>query len=178
MSHRRIHIDTRELEKLNIENLFTTGEDNRPHTDGKLDINTLFCDNVKNKDYKFNSQVLLDGVKKRRQKMKEYCVETYKTCCDTIISANNSGLTDIIYEIPEFVPDCLDYKSIGCLKYIEEKLKEQKISCLILTNIKMFITWNKLEEKLEKCDVDEEKVRSINSEKITNLSECNINCLT
>ena len=148
MSHNKIHIYTKELENLNIETLFTTGEENKPHTNGKLDINTLFCDNMKNKDYKFNSQILLEGVKKRRQKMNEYCLETYKTCCDTIVSANNSGLTDIIYEIPEFVPYCVEYKSTECLKIIEQKLKEEKITCLLLTKTKLFITWNNLEEKL------------------------------
>ena len=182
MSHGKVHIDTRELEKLNIQNLFTIGEDTKPYIDGKLDINTLFCDNMKNnKDYKFNSSVLLNGVKKRRQKMKEYCSETFKTCCDTIVSANNSGLTDIIYEIPETVPDCLDYKPNECLNFIEQKLKEQKIGTLTLSKTKIFITWNNLEEKIKQSEkelTDTEKIGSINSERITNFSECDINCLT
>jgi hypothetical protein len=153
MSNKKIHVYPRELEKLNIENLFTTGDENRPYTDGKLDIETLFGKNSRDdKNFTFDSQVLLDGVKKRRQKLKEYCSDTYKTCCETIISANNAGLTDIIFEIPEIVPDCLDYKPLECLKYIEGKLKEQKISDIILSHSRIFITWNNLESKIKETN--------------------------
>ena len=162
MSNKKIHVDPRELEKLNIENLFTTGDENRPYTDGKLDIETLFGKNSRDdKNFTFDSQILLDGVKKRRQKLKEYCSDTYKTCCETIISANNAGLTDIIFEIPEIVPDCLDYKPLECLEYIEGKLKEQKISDIILSHSRIFITWNNLESKLKES---EENLSDIHNE--------------
>lgn len=157
MSNKKIHADPRELEKLNIENLFSTGDDNRPHMDGKLDIDTLFGKNSRDdKTFTFDSQVLLNGVRKRRQKLKEYCADTYKTCCETIISANNAGLTDIIFEIPEIVPDCLDYKPLECLKYIESKLKEQKISDIILSQSRIFITWNNLESKIKEEEDSQE----------------------
>ena len=155
MSYKKEHINFKGLENLNIENLFTTNYGNKPHTDGKLDINTLFRNNSKNsKNYSFDSQVLLDGVKKRRQKVKECYSSTYKTCCETIISANNSGLTDIIFEIPEIIPDCLDFIPYECLKYIEEKLKEQKVACLILSKIRIFITWNNIEEKINEAEAN------------------------
>jgi len=151
-----IKIDSRELEKLNIENLFSTSDDTKPYTNGKLDIDTLFGKNSRDdKNFTFDSQILLNGVKKRRQKLKEYCSDTYKTCCETIISANNSGLTDIIFEVPEIVPDCLDYKPLECLKYIENKLKEQKISDIILSPTKIFITWNNLESKIKEAEKHE-----------------------
>lgn len=148
MSHRRKHVDKKELEKLNIENLFATDDNRLSHCNGNLDINTLFGDIVKIENYEFDSQILLDGIFKKRQKLNECYTQSYKNCCETIISANNVGLTDIIYDVPKFMPDCIDYVSLNCLKFIEKKLHEQKISILPLSQTKMFITWINLEEKI------------------------------
>lgn len=136
------------MDKINIENLFANGE-NDFYISGSLDVFTLFSKEEKNKEYNFNSNVLLDCVRKRRQKMKEYCDNAYKLCCERIESANKSGLTDIIFEIAECVPDCLNYKPRECLEYIEKKLKAQKISTYTMSDTQIFITWINLEDKLD-----------------------------
>ncbi len=46
------------------------------------------------------------------------------------------------------MPDVLDYNSYDCLKIIQEKLNEQKISSIIMSKNKIFITWKNLEEKI------------------------------
>ena len=69
-----------ELEKLNIENLFATRDGVKPFTNGTLDINTLFINNNKNaKDFKFDSNILLMGVRKRKQKKQECYLKMYKS---------------------------------------------------------------------------------------------------
>lgn len=142
-------IDFGELRKLNIGNLFETNDGSKPYLNGNLDINTLFTKNTTDlKDFSFDSQNLLDGIKKRRKKTDDYYMETYRTCCATISSANDSGLVDILFDVPDYVPECIDYKPKKCLNFIREKLEEQKISSLILSESRIFITWSNLEEKL------------------------------
>jgi len=142
-------INYNELQKLNIENLFSSKAGNKPHTNGKLDINTLFkkCEKINNK-FVFDSEVLLESIKLKKQKIADCHLSIFKTCCESIITANSSGITDIIHEIPEHVPDVLDFDAKKCLSFIKDKLQEQKISCLILTQTRIFITWNNLEEKI------------------------------
>ena len=145
-----MHHTIRELEQLNIENLFTGKHGMKPYTNGKLDINTLFRKNIGgSNDVPFNAQVLLEGVKKKKQKIRECYENIYKNCCDTIMSANKVGLTDIIFEIPNNVPECMEYKPIDCIKNIQIKLREQKISCFILSLFRIFISWNDFEEQIK-----------------------------
>lgn len=154
-----------ELQKLNIQNLFSLKSGNKPHTNGKLDINTLFGKYEKPTDnFVFDSDVLLDNIKAKKQKINNCHSRIFKTCCESIMSANSSGITDIIHEIPEHVPDVLDFNSRNCLVYIKEKLHEQKISTSILSNTKIFITWQDLEKK--KSIKDEDK--SSSEENISN----------
>lgn len=145
----KISIDPRELEKLNIENLFSNQDGSKPHTDGKLDINTLFKNSKKEKDFTFDSHLLLSNVKKKKQKLKECYFEIYKNCCETILSADKSGITDIIYEIPHDIPECLDYQPADCLISLKNKLKKEDMSCLILNKFRLFISWKRLEYKIE-----------------------------
>ena len=153
MTHGMTNINLRELEKLNIENLFICDDGTRPHTNGQLDINTLFRKhNTDVKNYKFDSQALLSGARKRKQKIQECYMKMYKTCCDTIMSASKMGLTDIIFEVSEYVADCSDYSSTECLDYIDKKLTEEKILCEVISPIKIFISWHKLETDMDKTD--------------------------
>lgn len=142
-------INPSELEKINIENLFSSANGNRPYTNGRLDINTLFKNKSNNKDFKFDSDFLLNDVRKRKEKLSDTYMNIYKLCCDKIVSANSVGITDIIYEAPHFVPECTLYNTKECLKFIREKLDEEKISCLMLSKTKIFITWHDLEEKIK-----------------------------
>ena len=151
------------LEKLNTQTLFCNGN-NIPHTNGKLDIETLFQKKSINiKDYSFDSTILLNGIKQRKERLQEYYINMYKSCCDAITSANKSGITDILHAVPESVSEILDYDSLECMQYIKNKLNEQKISSTIWDKNKLFITWASLEKKinnerelLSKKDIDED----------------------
>jgi hypothetical protein len=157
--HKKDEYDKFSFEKLNIENLFSS-DGIRPHTNGKIDIETLFKKNNTNEDFDFDPHMLLSTIKKKRKKMKECYDEIFKSCCDTILSADKSGITDIIYEVPHYVPECSNYNTDDCIKILKNKLNEQKLSCLKLNKTKIFITWSNLEEKLssnENIEQDDDK---------------------
>jgi hypothetical protein len=129
------------LKKINIENLFST-ETSVPHTNGKLDINTLFASKVR-KDFVVDPKILLDGGIKRKKTLEECYINIYKTCWDTIVQADKSGITDIIFEVPEPV-NCLGYSSTECLTIIEKNLmavSNNGIKCTPLNDKRLFITW-------------------------------------
>lgn len=147
MSHNS-NINFKDLEGLNIENLFPSQNGNRSYTNGKLDINTLFGSNNDSTKFTFDSRMLLDSIRRKKEKVLKCNQNFYEACCNTIMSANKVGTTDIIYEVPKYVADCQGYDSLNCLLYIRQKLREQNITCSIQSNVKIFITWNDIEKKL------------------------------
>lgn len=150
------------LRSINIQNLFGT-DINTPCTNGKLDIDTLFKKNTKDTDYQFDSDVLLLGVKRRKKKLLETHTNIYKQCCEIITKASDAGMTDLLFEVPDNVFDCIDYSPHECLKHIRDKLAEQQISCYIKSKKKIFITWHSLEEKLSKREEEMKKIEEINT---------------
>ena len=151
----------REFKGLNIENLFSS-KGTMPHTNGKLDINTLF-NKTSNDNYSFDSDILLNGVRKRKHKLTETYADIYKGCCELITTASNTGATDIYYDAPDHVIDCTDYDSLECLKHIKDKLLEQNISTVILSRKKIFITWYDLEEKNIRREEELQKIENIDT---------------
>ena len=135
------------LERLNIENLFSN-DLNKPITNGRLDINTLFKKSIDDDKVEFKSEILLNTIHKKREKINKTYNMIYKSCCDKIVSANSAGITDIIHEIPIVVQECIGYNSLDCLIFIQNKLQEQSILTKLLTKSKIFITWNALEKHL------------------------------
>lgn len=139
-----------DFDKLNIVNLFSTQSGNAPHTNGKLDINTLFGKNINSKDeFIFDSNMLLNNAKKRKQQLDDCYFSHYKSCCDNITSASNDGRDNVIVSIPEIDHSCIGYNSLDCLKLIEDKLQEQSIECARIKNskTKIFVTWKELINK-------------------------------
>lgn len=136
------------LKNLNIETFFSS-KDTKPHSNGKLDINTLFSSNSDN-NFVFDADLLLEGSRRRKNKLDETQETIFKSCCRTIMTANESGITDIFYDVPEHIIECVDYDPKICLKFLKEKLSEHKIDSLIIkkSKTKIFITWNDLENKL------------------------------
>jgi hypothetical protein len=131
---------------ISIETLFPTEDGSKPYIGGKLDIKTLFGNN--NKD-NFDSRELLDIVKRRRKKLQECHEDAYKSCIRSIRLINNSALTDMVFTVSSYVPDCVDYNPYICLKYIKKKLGEQFIDTTILSTTEIFITWHNLERRLD-----------------------------
>ncbi len=152
----------KELKSLNIENLFYSGS-SKPHTNGKLDINTLFKKKSQDSDFSFDSDILLNGVRKRKNKLSEVYANYYKGCCERVTMASNAGVTDIFYEVPDNIIECTDYVSLDCLKYIKERLRDQYISTKIVSKKKIFITWYDLEEKIAQRDEELKKIEEIGS---------------
>ena len=146
-----------QLKDLNIEALFSS-KDSKPHSDGNLDIKTLFSSGDDN--FIFDSNLLLDNSRKRKAKLEETHLNIFKGCCKTIMSANESGITDIFYDVPENVIECIDYDPKICTKYVREKLLEHNINSLIMTKskTKIFITWKDLEEKINNDNKTNEKL--------------------
>jgi hypothetical protein len=149
-SNKKIHIQN--LRSINLENLLGNNETSQ-HTYGKLDLNSLYKTG-KNSEHVFDSEVLLNGVKKKKAKITQTYNDIYKGCCKIIVNACDAGISDIVYEVPEYVLNCLDYDSKECLKFIKQKLLEQNISGLIISSKKIFITWFNLESKLSKQNIE------------------------
>lgn len=139
------------LEKLNIERLFSS-KGIKPITGGNIDIQTLFQKKSQGENFTLDTSVLLSNVIKKRKKVNECYGNIFRSCCDTIISANNSDLVDIIFEIPSYIPDCLEYNICDCLNFIKDRLSKDNISFLTLNKTKLFITWKTLlsEENIDK----------------------------
>lgn len=162
---------TKILKNLNIETLFSTNN-NKPHTNGKLDINTLFKSNNDNQEMLIDPDSLLNGMRKRQLKLEEIHGQLFKNCWKTIMEANDTGITDIFYEVPEHIIECINYDPKKCMKFIKEKLSEQCIQSVIIKNknknkleTSMFITWVDLEKRLkEKSEKD--KTEKINTSSV------------
>lgn len=136
--------NVRNFKDINIENLFST-EQSIPHTNGKLDISTLFSS--KRNDFTVDPKVLLNGGLKRKKTLDECYINIYKTCWETIVQADKSGITDIIFEVPEHL-SCLGYSSVECLTIIEKNLmaiSKNGIKCNPLSAKRIFITWHNIE---------------------------------
>lgn len=136
------------LKNINIENLFST-ETNTPHTNGNLDISTLFSSKTQ-KNFIVDPKILLNGGIKRKRTLEECYINIYKICWDTIVQADKTGITDIIFEIPEPV-NCLGYSSTECLTIIEKNLmaiSKDGIKCVPINNKRLFITWHGIENIL------------------------------
>lgn len=133
------------FKNINIKNLFST-EKSVPHTNGKLDINTLFAPKFK-KDFEVDPTILLTGGIKRKKTLDECYINIYQTCWNTIVQADQSGITDIIFEIPDRV-NCLGFSYSECLNIIEKNLiavSQNGIKCKPLNEKRLFITWHGIE---------------------------------
>lgn len=73
-------------------------------------------------------------------------VRSYNLCCEKIKEANDIGLTDLIFELPEVA--LLTYtecKDIDIIEYISKNLQKQQLNTYIINSKKLFITWKFLE---------------------------------
>jgi hypothetical protein len=144
-----------------IETLFPSEDGTRPYANGTLDIDTLFSNNLdnKNEDRKFNSDILLKGITERRKRIRKVHVEMYNLCCSKIQSADSLGLTDIVFELPEYIPECPEFKHRLCIDYISTNLRKESLDTYMIDQRHLFITWkyvelNKEEYKNRKTNVD------------------------
>ncbi len=115
---------------------------------GKFDINSISKDKFINDDpdINFDSGVLLKSIQKKREKIRAKLVTSYNLCCDKIREADNTGLTDLIFELPNMISMSNIYcKDIDVIRYISNKLQDEKLNTYIIDDTKLFITWKFIE---------------------------------
>ena len=73
---------------------------------GKINLNSISKDTFINDDpdINFNSNILLENIKKRRIHVRTILINAYNLCYEKILEADKSGLTDIIFLIPYKIP--------------------------------------------------------------------------
>ena len=133
--------------KMNIESLMPSKNNNYNHTK-KLDVYTISSGKQINIDPSrdFNSNELLTNIYERRKKIRNWFVDMYNLCCIRIKDADDNGMTDLIFELPELLIDSSIYKEKECIEYISKNLREENIDTLIIDNNKrLFITWKYIE---------------------------------
>ena len=77
----------------------------------------------------------------------------YNQCCYKIKEADNIGLTDIMFELPDIILENSSFKHKDAIEYISKNLREQNIDTLILKENKLFITWKYIELNKEKLNI-------------------------
>ncbi len=95
------------------------------------------------------TDILVQRIEMRRKKKLWYYQNMLKFCHEKIIEADNDQISDIIFGVIEFIPECKNYNSFECLEYISRKLRDNKFDTFIIDHVTMFISWKYLELKLE-----------------------------
>jgi hypothetical protein len=146
------------LSNFNIANLFSDKKNGaNPNFTGKLDIQSLFQnENYDENNYNFDSKILLDNIYEKREKLQKYYFGIFKKCCETIKSANKSGFTEIIYEIPKF-SEHIGYSCKECIEYLKNKLQKQDLDVTKINSRTICISWGLLEDKLKEKEKEVEK---------------------
>ena len=143
------------MNKITINTLMPSSNQSYLHK-GKIDINSISKDKFINDDpdINFDSGVLLKSIQKKREKIRSKLVSSYNLCCEKIKEADNIGLTDLIFELPNMISMSNIYcKDIDVIRYISNKLREEKLNTLIINNTKIFITWKFIELNKETLKV-------------------------
>jgi hypothetical protein len=135
------------MSKFTIDTLMPSSSQSYLHK-GKIDINSISKDKFINDDpdINFDSGVLLKSIQKKREKIRAKLVTCYNLCCEKIKEADNIGLTDLVFELPNMISMSNIYcKDIDVIRYISDKLKDEKLNTYIIDDKKLFITWKFIE---------------------------------
>ena len=145
-SHLLYMDNTQPFSRMTIENLMPSNNHNYNNTK-KLDVFTISNGKKINTDpdRDFNSNDLLNSIYEKRQKYRNWLVDIYNQCSNKIKQADDDGLTDIIFELPDIILENSSYKHKDAIEYISKNLREQKIDTLIIDKKKIFITWKYIE---------------------------------
>ena len=137
--------------EMNIETLMPSRNRNYNRNKGILDVNMISSGkslNI-NPEKDFNSTKLLDSIYEKRKKKRDWLVEMYNLCCNKIKDADDSGLTDIIFNLPEIILENSSYRHREAIEYISKNLRTQKIDTLEINKKSLFVTWKYLELNLD-----------------------------
>ena len=83
-------------------------------------------------------------------------------CLNKIDLANSIHKIDIIYEIPASVYRCVEYESVECLAYLEERLRKLYMDTLILSGTSIFISWSNVEGN-KNSEIDKISDKKVNN---------------
>jgi hypothetical protein len=126
----------------------TNSSESHSYIKGALNLNSISKDKFINDDpnINFNSNILLENIKKRRINIRTILINAYNLCYEKILDADKSGLTDIIFIIPYKIQLNSNLcKPIQILTYISEALEKESINTYIIDSTHLFITWKFLE---------------------------------
>jgi hypothetical protein len=151
-------MDNKVFSQMNIETLMPSNNHNYNRNTGKIDVNMISTGKSINIDPSkdFNSHNLLGNIYERRKKKRNWLVDMYNLCCNKIKDADDAGLTDITFTLPEIILENSSYRHQEALEYISKNLRDQRMDTLILDKKSIFITWKFLELRLEE-ELDNEK---------------------
>lgn len=136
--------------QMNIETLMPSNNHNYNRNKGKLDIDMISIGKSINiEPYKdFNSTKLLENINERRKRKRNWLVDMYNQCCVKIRDADEFGLTDVVFTLPEIIIEHSSYKHREAIEYVSKNLREQKLDTYIIDDRNLFITWKYLELNL------------------------------
>ena len=122
------------------------------YSNGKLDVNSISSGKSLNNEPQknFNSNDLLKNIYEKRKKLRDWLVNMYNLCCTKIKDADDVGLTDIIFELPDLIMENSQYRHSDAIDYIMKNLRQEQIDVLKINNKKLFISWKYLELNKEK----------------------------
>lgn len=144
-------MDNKVFSQMNIETLMPSNNNNYNKKTGKIDVNMISTGKSINIDPSkdFNSHNLLNNIYEKRKKKRNWLVDMYNLCCNKIKDADDAGLTDITFNLPEIILENSSYRHREALEYISKNLRDQQIDTLVIDNKSLFVTWKYLELKLE-----------------------------
>lgn len=137
--------------QLNIETLMPSNNHNYNRNKGVLDVNMISSGksiNI-NPEKDFDSTGLLNNIIDKRIKKRNWLVDMYNKCCNQIKDANDLGLSDIFFTLPEIIVENSSYKHKEAIEYVSKNLREQKLDTFIINERTLFVTWKYLELNLE-----------------------------
>lgn len=144
------------MDRININNLFPTSansEKSKP-----LDIKSLF--NIKEREKEIQNIKKVDFsieklINSREKKQKQTALQ-YKKVFNSLLSkinmANSYELTDLIFDVPEIIFRCPDYKIEECIDYVEKKTRALHIDTYKLSKKSVFISWKNIEINKKESD--------------------------
>lgn len=140
-------MENKVFREMNIENLMPSNNNNYNRNKGILTVDMISNGSKINvePDRDFDSTKLLNSINDRRKKKRNWLVDMYNQCCAKIKDADDAGLTDIIFTLPEIIVENSSYKHIEAIEYVSKNLRDQKIDTYIIDNRNLFVTWKYLE---------------------------------
>lgn len=113
---------------------------------GIIDVKSLLSIKKSYDDiYLFNPDQLIKSRIEKREKILSTYMKIYKSCLEKIKMFESMNRVDMVFEIPQYMVDTLNYNPNDCLDYIRNKLTELFIDTYKISNKLIFITWKYIE---------------------------------